>query len=219
MYSDKKRSYFDSVRREILPLIPDSTSRALDVGCGSGTTLHWLKEIGRVQEAFGIELVKEQADAARNLLDGVWIGNVETDGFNFTSEPFDLILCLDTLEHMVDPWGTVTMFASWLNPGGKIVVSVPNLRYRTVLWDLVFCGRFEYEDQGILDRTHLRFFTRHSALNLLSGAGFVEVDLIYHPWQLSKKARLLDAITFGCWRDIFSWQLLISGIKCIQPRS
>jgi 2-polyprenyl-3-methyl-5-hydroxy-6-metoxy-1,4-benzoquinol methylase len=77
----------------------------------------------------------------------------------------------DVLEHLRDPWGALTDLVAVLRPGGWVVASVPNVRVFTVLLPLVRKGRFEYKEAGVLDRTHLRFFTRSSAIALVEGSG------------------------------------------------
>jgi hypothetical protein len=100
-----------------------------------------------------------------------------------------------------------------LRPQGTLIASIPNLRYRSILTDLVLRGKFSYVDSGILDRTHLRFFTRESAISLFESATLGQVNVLLHPAKIIGKEAILNALTFGCVRDMFSWQLLISGKK------
>ena len=213
LYKQKRPDYFSSVRREILPLLPAHSRRALDLGCGDGATLKWLKDDGRCQEAWGLEFIEPAAEVARGVLDHVVLGNIETDTFNFKKGQFDLILCLDVLEHLRDPWEVTRRVSGWLSSDGVLVVSVPNVRYRTVLAQLAFKGQFEYQESGILDRTHLRFFTRKSAVQLLESTGLHDIRLVLHPSEIRGKAAILNSLFFGYFRDMFSWQLLLRGTK------
>ncbi len=213
MYQEKQDDYFGSGRPEIYSHLPDHVKAALDVGCGDGVLLGAMRKEKRCDEAWGIEFVEDAAARADQVLDKVLRIDLDQDGFELPDGYFDLILCLDVLEHLSDPWGMLKKLNMALKPGGRVIVSLPNLRYWTVLRDLVLRGRFEYEEFGILDRTHLRFFTVYSARVLLEGAGLHGVCVQQHPTRPSGKLRFLDLITFGQVRDIFAWQLIVTGYK------
>lgn len=210
-YAEKKADYYQRARTEVLPLIPVFSKRVLEVGCGSGATLKWLKEIGRCEESVGIELMSRAAEEALLAVDQVIVADIEEDCVRFPLGHFDLVLCLDVLEHLRDPWRVLCGIVQWLGPGGVLVASVPNIRYRDVLVDLLFRGRFEYADLGILDRTHLRFFTKQSAVALLESSGLDEIDVRLHPAEIQGKGGILNAATLGIFREIFSWQILLRG--------
>ena len=212
MYKAKSPDYFSSIRYEIEPLLPVLCDRALEVGCGEGGTLGWAKQNGRVKHATGIELMGDYAEISKGILDHVITANIESDEI-ILEAPFQLILCLDVLEHLRDPWQVMGRLVSWLAPGGVLIASLPNVRYLAILTDLVLRGRFDYQDSGILDRTHLRFFTRHSAVELFRTCGLNEVRVVLHPGSVRGKARLLNILTLGALRDMFAWQILISGMK------
>lgn len=211
-YDTKPVSYFSSARQDIEPLLPTSTRRVLEVGCGTGTTLAWLKQTGRCELAVGVEMFEQAAQAARQHADRVVVGNAEVlieNAFDVAS--FDLILCLDVLEHMVDPWAFVAQAQALLVPGGTFIASLPNVRHLAVLAPLLLRGRWRYTTDGILDRTHLRFFTRESAIALLdSGA------LSVTRWQrkispLPSKSGLANLLTLGLAGDFLASQYLVAA--------
>lgn len=213
-YDSKDGTYFSSVRREILPALPQYSERVLEIGCGSGATLKWLKEEGFCKETTGIELVESHARMAQKNVDNIISADVEQGNIEFPDEYFDLVLCLDVLEHLQNPWSTLEIVVNqWLAPGGVLIASLPNLRYFTVLKDLLVHGKFEYQDVGIMDRTHLRFFTKKSAVSLFQGAGIEDLQLILHPSTVKGKMGIVNAVTFGKIRDVFSWQIIVSGSK------
>jgi 2-polyprenyl-3-methyl-5-hydroxy-6-metoxy-1,4-benzoquinol methylase len=177
-YEQKAPEYFSSARREILPLLPANGDRVLELGCGNGATLRWIKELGRFAEFWGIELTEVAGATASAVLDHVIIGDVEDCAIEFPESHFELILCLDVLEHLRDPWAVMDRLSRWLCPGGVVVASIPNVRYYTVLRDLVFKGSFRYEEMGILDRTHLRFFTRESGMELMRTGGLQNIQVL-----------------------------------------
>jgi 2-polyprenyl-3-methyl-5-hydroxy-6-metoxy-1,4-benzoquinol methylase len=121
----------------------------------------------------GIEPDEQAAAEARGVYRTVLVGTfpgVTPDG------RYDAIVCNDVLEHMVDPWGAVAELRLHLNPGGVVVASIPNMRYWPVLRGLL-AGRWDYADEGVLDRTHLRWFTKASMRELFTDAGF-EIDAV-----------------------------------------
>ena len=126
-----------------------------------------------------VEVNAAAAKRAEGRLDAVWCADVEEFelGRHIPPASLDLILCLDVLEHLVDPWSVVKQLSALLAPNGRLVVSVPNIRNWKFVVKLLFRGDFSYRDAGLLDRTHLRFFVRQTAVELAeAGALPVEVD-------------------------------------------
>ncbi|WP_373975569.1 class I SAM-dependent methyltransferase [Chitinibacter sp. SCUT-21] len=163
--------YYGHIRSEISPLLPSHAQRALEVGCGNGGTLAWLKANGVCDEIVGLEYCHDASEIARQQLDLVIEGDAEQIDLAQLGQ-FDLILCLDVLEHLRDPWALLKRLKQLLKPNGQIIVSVPNIQHHSVVLPLLFHGRWQYQAAGILDRTHLRFFTQATAQELLSQAGF-----------------------------------------------
>ena len=110
------------------------------------------------------------AERARNQLDEVHVGYFPEvlDGVN---ERFDLICFNDVLEHMIDPWRALAAAGRWLAPEGRVLASIPNVRYGPHLQALML-GRWDYVETGILDRSHLRFFTRATMIEMFESAGY-----------------------------------------------
>lgn len=216
MYEDKQESYFGFVRKDIAPLLPTHAERVLEVGCGGGATLAWLKSSGRADWVAGIELVASAAEQARPRLDELHQGAVEEQLERFAPASLDLILCLDVLEHLVDPWLTLRRLQTRLRPGGQLIASLPNIRHRSVILPLLLQGRWRYEAAGIMDSTHLRFFSRASALELLRQAGLeVEQEVSTYAW--GSRDRWLDLATLGLLRGFFSFQYLLRARRPPLP--
>ena len=125
--------------------------------------------------------------------------------------PFDVILCLDVLEHLTDPWAVVDRLSEMLRPGGCIVASIPNVRNYRLLGPLLFQGRFDLVDRGILDRTHLRWFVGSTAKTLMERGG-LRVDH-FEPFFEGPRKRLFDRLTFGMFRDFLTIQFYIRSVK------
>ena len=163
-------SYFAHARPEILALIPQTARAVLDVGCGAGRLGEALKARQQA-EVCGIELNEAAAAAARTRLDRVFVGDVETLDLPFSLACFDAIVCGDILEHLREPDRLLRLAKEWLKPDGTLVASIPNVRHHSVVRSLLE-GNWTYEPAGLLDRTHLRFFTRREIEKLFFRAGF-----------------------------------------------
>jgi 2-polyprenyl-3-methyl-5-hydroxy-6-metoxy-1,4-benzoquinol methylase len=155
--------------RALLDEVADG-SRVLDVGCASGYLAALLTARGC--SVVGVERDPKAAAAAAPHCAEVILGDIEApaDRVRIPSG-FDYVIIGDVLEHLVDPWSALSFLRGLLSPGGLVILSVPNVAAWPVRLGLL-SGRFEYTDTGLLDRTHLRFFTRKSAHELAHGAGF-----------------------------------------------
>ncbi|HWH83019.1 MAG TPA: class I SAM-dependent methyltransferase [Burkholderiaceae bacterium] len=212
-YGNKADYYFSNARREIEPLLPPSSARALEVGCGRGGTMQWLRHTGRVRDAWGIELFEPAAKIARAHFADVQVGDAEAlVETAWPGQQFDLVLCLDVLEHLVDPWRCADRLAQRLAPGGKLIASLPNVRCLHTLMPLLLRGEWRYTEDGLLDRTHLRFFTRGSAIEMLCGQR-LQFERCIELIRPGTRLHTLDRLTFGLLRDLTTWQYLICVSK------
>ncbi len=170
--------YYDTARREIAPHLPARVTRLLDLGCGSGATIGFVRGIRAVSEAYGVEIVPQQAAEAAQVATHVWAGAIDEADLEARIAPgtLDLVLCLDVLEHLVDPWAVVRRVTPLLAPGGRLIVSVPNIRNYRFIWGLLTRGDFHYREFGLLDRTHLRFFVRATAIELATAGGLSLIE-------------------------------------------
>ncbi len=180
-YQDKLDPWSShSVIRRWLETFPPGT-RVLDVGCATGT-LGRLME-GRGLHLFGLEPEEEWAQAARPLYQAVYTGTVETAA-DADLAGFDVLVLADVLEHLPRPEQTLARLVRLQNPGAVLMISVPNIANLWVRLSLLF-GRFDYTDRGILDRTHLHFFTRRTLIEFLTAAGLRVRRLEVTPIPLS----------------------------------
>ena len=185
---EKPAGYFDHARPEIQALVPTTARRVLDVGCGAGRLGEALKATAP-REVIGIECDPAQAARARARLDEVLVGDAETLALPFPPGTFDCVICADVLEHLRDPWALLARLRPLLAPQGLLLASIPNAQFVQVLWELAQ-GRWSYQPAGILDRTHLRFFTRREFRRALRAAGFQEAA--WHPQIPASLAPLLE---------------------------
>jgi spore maturation protein CgeB/thioredoxin-like negative regulator of GroEL len=170
-------AYYEHPRRELLPAIPLAAKRVLDVGCGAGALGRVLKEERNVEEVCGIEFIEEAYQRARTVLDRVLHGNIETMELPWDDDYFDCIVCADVLEHLVDPAAVMAKLSRVLAPRGVIVISVPNIRFHEVI-HMLSNGAWTYYEQGIMDATHLRFFTRSGLRTMIENGGMEAVEII-----------------------------------------
>jgi methionine biosynthesis protein MetW len=156
-----------------LALLPAGGS-ALDLGCASGGLLALLRP--RAGHLAGLELSETAARAAAQIGDEVVQGALEDRDLPFAAGAFDLVVLADVLEHLSDPAAALARAAGWCRPGGAILVSVPNVAHWSARLALAR-GRWPQEESGTFDSSHLRWFTRASLRELLTGAGLVDVEL------------------------------------------
>jgi 2-polyprenyl-3-methyl-5-hydroxy-6-metoxy-1,4-benzoquinol methylase len=168
--------YLDSPREEVQVHVPPSARRVLDVGCWQGAFGAALKERRPGTVVWAIESDADAASVAASRLDRVIVGSFPSDAPK--DERFDVVTFLDVLEHLVDPWEALRRARELLKPDGAVVAAIPNVRHFQVLLPLLVGGRWEYQESGLLDRTHLRFFTRLTMLDLFATSGYCvdEID-------------------------------------------
>jgi SAM-dependent methyltransferase len=165
--------YYGEVRDDVLPFVPAGAREVLEVGCGRGVTGALLQErLGcRVT---GVELNPVVAREAAGRLHRVVCGDVQTvelDG------PFDAVLALELVEHLVDAEAFLSRVGSLLAPGGRAIFSIPNVGHYSVVEDLI-AGRWDYLPVGLLCYTHYRFFTERTLRDWLERAGIARYELV-----------------------------------------
>ncbi len=213
-YTNKSDEYFAHARKEILPMLPPNAGRVLELGCGAGATLGWLREIHKASYTVGIEISEAAADVAKLHADEIHWTDFEHDDIDLQGQKFNVILCLDVLEHMVDPWSVVDrLVTKYLEVGGTLIVSLPNVRHYSVVLPLLFGGRWDYAKEGLLDRTHLRFFTRESAIKLIEISDMRLEMIATTGLERGRKARYVDWMTLALLRRFFEYQYLIKARK------
>jgi GT2 family glycosyltransferase/tetratricopeptide (TPR) repeat protein/2-polyprenyl-3-methyl-5-hydroxy-6-metoxy-1,4-benzoquinol methylase len=149
--------YFEFSRPEILALIPNDAKYILDVGCGAGELGRALKKRQNCT-VYGVEINEGAAERASAYLDRVWTGDIESIELDLAAESIDVIVCGDILEHLRAPREVLRRLSEYFRRDGQLVASIPNVAHHTVIRGLL-AGNWTYEPSGLLDETHLRFFT------------------------------------------------------------
>jgi 2-polyprenyl-3-methyl-5-hydroxy-6-metoxy-1,4-benzoquinol methylase len=190
---EKPTGYYSNSRAELIPLIPISATRILEIGCAEGAFAKSLCAVrkGFRPEIIGVEINPSAALKAEQVLNAVFVGNIEQLELPFRDH-FDCVVCADVLEHLVDPWKTLERLKAYLRPGGYVVSSIPNIQHWREVVNLLG-GSWEYTKEGIMDSTHLRFFTRKSIVNFFERSEFnVELLRSHVP---TPRGRFLNSIT------------------------
>lgn len=229
MYTNKSKliekwgfnaNYYMFSRPEVLNLIPNHSKRVLELGCGMGAMAIDLKEKYNC-EVIGIEIDSSVAEFAKHNLDTVYSADVEDFDLSKLGT-FDCIVCADVLEHLRDPWKIVKELTALLNDGGQLVISLPNIANIEIIKELMQAD-FSYRDAGLLDRTHLRFFTRKTlhtlfpenlVIKILSGTtiAYSEADHLLAA-NLGHIGKSFSLDTDSLSTDAFIYQFLIVAEK------
>ncbi len=219
----KDRAYFQQQRSEVEAVIPIESRVVLDVGCGEGLLGKGLLERG-AEEVIGIEVSPEVCDRARENISKVICGDVEAMAPPFKDGYFDCIIFADILEHLRNPILLLKRYKRYLKDSGCIVTSIPNVRYYSVI-NMLIEGHWSYGDHGILDRTHLRFFTRKEMEAMLNEAGFivtgqiVNIDPAYdsiegqYQGDLAIGRAVLRGLSHDEIKDLFVFQYIMKAKK------
>ncbi len=196
--------YYAKLRIPLLQLLDKPPGRVLEVGCGSGLTLEYLKDRGAT-EVVGVELRGDVVRAIRQKgkIDRVWQMDVVTEEIPEEDETFNTIVLSHVLEHFARPQDILARLARLAAPEARYLIAVPNVRHLSVLVPLIVNGDFTYRDSGIMDHTHLRFFTRNSVCTLLEQAG-LRANRV-EPEITGRKSNLFNAATFGLFRDFAAY--------------
>jgi len=198
-------SYFSNARPEMLAFVPSQRRRVLEIGCGGGA---FAQQLVKDCEYWGVELSASAAERARRVgLDTVLVGEFQNVANDVPDGYFDVIICNDVIEHVVAHEAFLNVVRSKLAIGGTLVGSIPNVRYVVNLLEVLVRRDWRYRDEGILDRTHVRFFTETSLRRTLDACGYDILDLrgintfsapelaVWKRWAAMLVSRLLGSDT------------------------
>ena len=209
-YAGKQQSYFNGARADFVARLPlDPTARILEVGCGTGATGALALCRGRASHYTGVELFEGAAEQARHLLNEVLIGDVEKLAFPWQPCAFDALILSEVLEHLVEPWVVLERLRPFLRAGAMVLASSPNISHWRVVRELAQ-GRFHLADQGVFDRTHMRWFTPDTFAAMFERAGY-EVLNVEPVTPFSERTKLISRLTQGRWDHLFMTQICLEA--------
>ena len=204
-------------RDDVFNLIPANVKRVLDVGCSIGSLGRRIKGVYNAT-VFGIEIDNEMAKIAKKYLDKVIISDVEKINFDkyFKPKYFDCIIFADVLEHLKDPWSVLKNIKKILKDDGFVIASIPNIRHYSTITNLLFKGYWPYNERGLFDRTHLRFFTLKNIKEMFKSAE-LEIIKIRSNYRIIERPSKINKISkifaFPLLREFITFQYLIIAKK------
>ena len=202
--------YYEWYRRDIVVAIPNDAKRVLSVGCAGGRTEAALVKQG--MKVVGIEIHPEAAEIARQRGLTILEGDASEIDVSVAGELYDCIIYGDILEHLPDPLSVLQRHVASLKKNGTVIVSVPNFRHYSVLWQLFVRGHIKYNfEGGILDHTHLRITTRKMVLEWFDQVGLQISDCQHIIW--GRRYKLISACLFGLAKEFISSQIICVGRK------
>jgi len=159
----------------------------------------------------GIEYSPEAAALAEARGVGrIIVGDIERLELDLEPCSFDLLIAGHVLEHLSDPWKVLKRLRGYLRPGGQFVGALPNVRHHSIVLPLVLKGKWQYEQSGVMDWTHLRFFSRGTALALVEEAGFKTDQIVP---EFGGKSRIANALTLNTFRDFLAFAYNLSAFR------
>jgi 2-polyprenyl-3-methyl-5-hydroxy-6-metoxy-1,4-benzoquinol methylase len=211
LYSDKDVSYFRHARLEVLDLLPGDFKCVVDVGGSSGSTLSAIKARWPTARTVCLDIHEASVARARESGHEAFVCNLEKSLPDIFEE-CDVVLLLDVLEHLVDPWGQLRKIVERLIPGARVVVSLPNVRFWEASFRLFALADWKLKEAGVLDRTHLRFFTRGTGVDMLSDAG-LHIEKTQGRFPGARRYTWINTISLGLIRDFLTEQYIFVASK------
>ena len=185
--------YFHGSRPEMAFMIPSDIHKVLEIGCGRGNfKTHFPESV----EYWGVEPNNEARTEAEQRFHKVLAGVYDDVKADLPDHYFDLIVCNDVIEHMPDHDAFLEQIKHKLAPGGRLLISIPNVRYFSNIYELLFKKDWQYKDAGILDRTHLRFFTEKSLLRTLEQHHFESLNFQRINLQNFQRFKIVEKFPF-----------------------
>jgi SAM-dependent methyltransferase len=212
-----RSSSYETNRPDVQAHVPPDASSILELGCSSGALGAALKRRAAPREVtvLGVELDPDYAATAAERLDRVVLADAEAFlvGPAPPEAPFDCLIAADVLEHLVDPWTALRRAVELVRPGGKVIVSLPNVLFFGALLRLVRERRWPRDEDGVFDATHLRWFSGVDAEDLLRDASLREIDVEPRYWvegAMLARRRMLARTPLGPFLPV---QHIVSGVR------
>jgi 2-polyprenyl-3-methyl-5-hydroxy-6-metoxy-1,4-benzoquinol methylase len=196
----KPEDYFVQTRPEMLSFIPKNAKRILEIGCASGLFGAQLKRDLKA-EVWGVETDNDTSAVAREKLDHVLVGDIFQLMEDLPDRYFDCLVFNDVLEHLVDPFAVLLRMKGKIAQDGVVVCSIPNVRFFYILKNFLISKQWKYEDAGIMDKTHLRFFTKNSIIDMFNTLGYRVLKIEGINGIRSWKFSLINALSLGYLSD------------------
>lgn len=215
-YEDKASDYYTNIRKDLISMIEDKKDlKVLEVGAGFGETLFYLKQKGIATEAIGLDIFEDVEKRNQyKKIDNFIFGNIEELDLPQYNGYFDVILLADVLEHLIEPAVVLEKLKNYLKPDGEILVSMPNIRHYTAFVKIFIKGNFDYDESGLFDYTHRRFFCKKNIRELIESNFKVKREASSLEFYKGKSgAKIFNKLTFGLFEEFLSVQYLYQAGK------
>lgn len=216
-YENKKEEYYKHIRLDLLEFLkPNSKDlKILEVGAGYGATLSYLKEQKIANEVVGVDIPANENKSPFKNIDVFLYGDIEGLDLNQYRNYFDCIILADVLEHLVNPSEVLKKISVLLKDEGEILVSIPNFRHKKSIYKVFLKGDFSYEESGIFDYTHLRFFCKKNIKQLVTNSGY-DIQKMNSSLKMYKKpsfSKVVNKLTLGLFEEFLTVQYLVFAKK------
>jgi 2-polyprenyl-3-methyl-5-hydroxy-6-metoxy-1,4-benzoquinol methylase len=201
LYRIKPSDYYGVARTEMLPYVPADGKLILEVGCGSGAFGRALKQRRPETVVWGIEPDVAAGQVAAQTLDRVIPGTFSSVLSELATERFDVICLNDVIEHIADPYQVLRECKDLLTSDGMVVASIPNVLFFYEIAKILITQDWKYEDCGVLDNTHLRFFTKKSIIRMFDECGYEILKIEGINAFAGRKFRFFNAVSLGHIKD------------------
>lgn len=197
---EKSNKYYSENRPELIPFYPTNIKRLLDIGCSTAVFSSNLKSMKDI-EVWGIEMNENAAKVAKEKINNVLIGDAIELVNQLPINYFDCIACNDILEHLYNPAKVLFDVKDKITKDGVLVTSIPNFLVFSNLIPLIFKREWDYTEEGTLDFTHIRFFTKKSIIKMFKTAGYEIINIEGINQIGGWKWKLFNRITFGLFKE------------------
>jgi 2-polyprenyl-3-methyl-5-hydroxy-6-metoxy-1,4-benzoquinol methylase len=217
-YENKLDGYYSNIRLDLIRLIknPNKNLKILEIGAAYGETLYYIKNSGVASEVVGVDLFKDEQHPERyKQLDNFIFGDIQSLNMEKYYNYFDIILLPDVLEHIIEPLPVLEKVKQMVKQEGEIIISVPNIRHFSAFVKIFIKGNFEYQDSGIFDFTHMRFYCKSDLIRLVEKANY-KVQLVegsIKNYDKNSITKILNRLTFGLFEEFFSIQYFVKVKK------
>lgn len=209
-YGEKNESYFQGARKDYVMELPDNPDAIiLEIGCSNGNTGAFALAENKCKQYVGVEIHEEAAEKAKHKLSQVIIGNIEEMDLPLEENSIDALILSEVLEHLVDPWKVLVKLKRYLKPGALVFASSPNVSHYRII-RMIIKGEWNLTDQGVMDRTHLRWFTPKSFADMFEDSGYKVIKVEALP-PLRSSTKLKIALMFGRAKHLFYNQISIKA--------
>lgn len=216
-YQDKSTNYYSNIRQDLIAFFDKKKDlKVLEIGAAYGETLFYMKENGIAKEAIGIELFEDTINKGNyKKIDRFIFGNINEIELPEYKNYFDLVLLPDVLEHIFEPKTALQKAHSFLNDKGEIVISMPNIRHYSAFLKIYLKGDFSYNESGIFDYTHVRFYCRKNIQELLESSDFqvLKQEGSIRNFKAQSFAKIINKLTFRLFEEFLSTQYFFKAKK------